>query len=139
MAQFREIPKVHFAANSKPDAITKTVRGNLGTFPIEQTIFHPECVAGLEDFFAGDTIRWTFVHAEFQYIFKGTAEISYTLPPWHDEVKTMKVGPCDAYLIPQGADVTFKIGPREPLRHMGVSMPGYMQYAEIPPKDKKPL
>jgi hypothetical protein len=139
MERPREILKVKVEVEGDPTVVTNTVRGRLGGFPIEKAIAHPECIMAVEDFFAGDTIRWAFHHAEFQYILKGKAELVYTLPPWHDEQKTLKVQTGDAYLIPNGADITFKIDKGAPFRKMCVVMPAEMGYFEVPPKDVKQL
>jgi hypothetical protein len=139
MEPIREILKVKVDPNRNPTHVTKTVRGDLPGFPADTTIFHPEGMMAIEDFKAGDTIRWTFPHAEFQYVLKGKAELVYILPPWYDEEKTLSMETGEACLIPNGADVTFKIAPGEPLRKLCVVMPAYMKYLETPPKNIVPL
>ena len=139
MEPIREILKVKVDPTIEPTVVTKSVRGNLGGFPPETVIFHPECIMAIEDFFDGDTIRWAFHHAEFQYVLKGKAELMYTLAPWHDEQKTITVQQGDAYLIPTGADVIFKIEKSSPLRRMCVVMPAEMSYVEVPAVNRQPL
>ena len=139
MEPIREILKVKVDPNRSPTHVTKTVPGDLPGFPADTAIFHPEGMMAIEDFKAGDTIRWTFPHPEFQYVLKGKAELVYTLAPWYDEEKTLSVNTGDAYLIPNGADVTFKIAPGEPFRKLCVVMPAYMKYLEVPPKNVVPL
>ena len=135
-APIRELLKVKVDPESGPTRLTKTERGNLGGSPPDRTIYHPEGIMSIEDFFAGDIIQWSFHHAEFQYILKGNAELVYTLPPWHDEKKTMTVSTGDAFLIPKGADVTFSIGSGAPLRKLCVVMPAEMSYVEVRPKNR---
>jgi len=133
----REIIKVHVDPEANPTLMTKTVRGNIGGFPEETAIVHPEGVMVLEDLFAGDTIEhWPFSHAEFHYVLKGKAELCYSLPPWHDEQKTLSVEAGDAYLIPNGTDVTFKVASGEPYRHIAIAMPFPTLYSEVAPKNR---
>ena len=133
----REILKVHIDPEANPTVMTKTLRGNFGGFPIETAILHPEGVMVVEDLFAGDTVEhWPFSHAEFHYVLKGKAELTYSLPPWHDEEKTLTVVAGDAYLIPNGADVTFKIAHGEPYRHIAIAMPFLSSYFEVAPKNR---
>ena len=139
MPDSNEIPKVKVDPERTPTHVTKTLRGELGGFPADTGIFHPEGMMAIEDFKAGDTIRWTFPHPEFQYVLKGKAELTYMLPPWYDEEKTLTVETGDAYLIPNGADVVFKIAPGEPLRKLCMVMPPYSKYVEAPPKNVVPL
>jgi len=139
MEPIREILKVKVDPECNPTHITRTVRGDLFSFPPDTVIFHPEGMMAIEDFKAGESIRWAFAHAEFQYVLKGQAKLTYSLSPWHDEQKTLSVVPGDAYLIPNGADVTFSVAPGDPLRRMCVVMPSYMQYVEIPPKKVIPI
>ena len=74
-------------------------------------------------------------HAEFNYVLKGKAEFIYSLPPWYQEEKTMTVEEGDAFLLPNGTDITFKVAPGAPFRRLCVSMPAQMSYLEIPPKN----
>lgn len=135
----REILKVKVDPDREPTVATISVNGRLGGFPPDTAIIHPEGMMAVEDFFAGDTIRWPFPHAEFQYILKGKAELTYTLAPWHDEEKTLTVEPGDAYMIPNGAVVTFKIAPGDNFRKLCVVMPAFMAYMEVPPKKVEQL
>src|SRR5581483_3966189 len=84
----------------------------------------PGATTGVEDFRPADEVDWSFYHDEVQYITKGRAEITYSLPPlhtrWHKT--TAEVG-C-IYLIPRGARLKFKVIGNEPYRHVFVVMPG---------------
>ena len=131
----RSILKVHVNPEAKPTSMVKTFRGNIGGFSQEKGIFHPEGALVLEDLFAGDTINWPFFHAEIHYVLKGKTEISYMLPPWYDERKTITVIPGDAYLVPKGTDVTFKVAHGKPHRHIAIAMPPEPIYSEVPPKN----
>jgi hypothetical protein len=63
----------------------------------------PGATTGVEDFRPGDEVEWSFYHDEVQYILKGKAEISYSLPPMHRRwYKTSAEEGC-IYLIPRGA------------------------------------
>jgi len=131
----REILKVHIDPEANPAVMIKTLRGNIGQFPLEKGIFHPDGFMAVEDLFAGETLRWMMQHAEFQYILKGKAEFIYSLAPWYDEEKTMTVVEGDAVLLPAGADITFKVAPGAPFRRICVIMPAQMSYLEVPPKN----
>ena len=71
MEPVREILRVKVDPNRNPTQIIKTMRGELPGFPADTAIFHPEGMVAVEDFKAGDTVRWNFSHAEVQYILKG--------------------------------------------------------------------
>jgi ethanolamine utilization protein EutQ (cupin superfamily) len=84
----------------------------------------PGATTGVEDFRPGDEVEWSFYHDEVQYILKGKAEISYSLPPMHRRwYKTSAEEGC-IYLIPRGARVKFKVIGNDPYRHLFVVMPG---------------
>ena len=84
----------------------------------------PGASTGVEDFRPGDEVDWSFFHDEVQYITKGKAELTYSLPPLHRRwyKTTAEVG--SIYLIPRGARVKFKVIGDEPYRHLFVIMPG---------------
>jgi hypothetical protein len=133
-SEIREILKVHVDPDRGPSKIIDTPSGSFTALPPEHDIFHPEGIMAIEDSLPSPNKRWTFFHTEFHYILKGKAEITYTLPPWHDEEKTMTVEAGDAYLIPSGADFKWNIFPGEPLRKMCVVMPAQPSYFEVQPK-----
>ena len=135
-SEIREILKVHVDPDVKPANLIETPHGSFAEFPPEVNIIHPEGTMVLEDSYPSKDKRWSFFHAEFHYILKGEAEITYTLPPWHDEEKTITVKAGDAYLIPKGADFKWNIYPGEPLRKMCVTMPAEPSYYEVIPKSK---
>ncbi len=84
----------------------------------------PGATTGVEDFRPGDEVEWNFYHDEVQYIIKGKAEITYSLPPVHRKwYKTSAEEGC-VYLIPRGARVKFKVIGNDPYRHLFVVMPG---------------
>ena len=107
--------------------VSKTKRGTL-TY-IGDSIWYKEGVVLLENFIAGETMRWTFWFDEVHYILAGKAEVSYLLPASRFSVqKHMKVQAGDAYLIPTGADMTWKVDPSGPLTKLCVIMPGFKPY-----------
>jgi len=79
---------------------------------------------GIEDFRVGDVVEWNFHHDEVQYIVKGKAELTYSLPPLHRRWYTTTAEEGCIYLIPRGARVKFKVIGDEPYRHLWVVMPG---------------
>lgn len=125
---YDEIVKVKVDPDADITIVVHTERGDLEYPPFDSLISHPEGDMVIEDFPAGRTTRWCFWHAEFQYILKGTAEMTYTLLPYHDEVKTMIAGPGDAYLVPKGADITWKVLPGDGFRKLCVTMPADPAY-----------
>jgi mannose-6-phosphate isomerase-like protein (cupin superfamily) len=133
--QYQEIKKVHVDPEIQPSFIVRWLKGGAAEFPDETGIYHPEGIMAIEDFLPGESVFWTFWHSEFHYVLKGKAEIVYSLAPWYDEEKSVTVGPGDAYLLPFGSNVTFKISPEGPMRHMCVVMPRQTWYGEVPPKN----
>ena len=118
--QLTEIPKRKIDSEATPKYIIETAYGNCY---IGVGVPSPDAVVGIEDFGAGETMRWRFWHPEVHYILKGKAEVSYTLPAWHDEVKTMTVEAGDCYVIPKGAELQWKVSSEGPLRKFCVVMP----------------
>jgi len=108
-----------------------TTRGNL--YVVGQALDTAHGTAALEDFGPGETVRWAYCHTEFHYIVSGSAEVTYSLPPWHDSTQMLTVGPGDYYLIPPGAELTFRVAPDEPLRKLCVIMPKENLYGEVRP------
>ena len=90
-----------------------------------------------EDFKAGSTVHFEFPYTEVHYILEGEAEVSYTLmSSFYTEKKTMKIEAGDAYLIPRGAFVEWKVSPKGPLRKFCVVMPGIAGVQQKLPPDK---
>jgi uncharacterized cupin superfamily protein len=131
MKEVKEISKIKIDPEAKVKRIVKTLRGDLH-FSCE--LVTPQGMLAVEDFASGETIRWIFFHDEWHYILKGKAELTYSLPPWHDEQKTMTVEAGEAYFIPCGADITFKIVSKEPYRKMLVVMPPELMYKTVEPR-----
>lgn len=138
----RRMPVIHIDPEVGANTIIKTPQGNIGLVKTKKGtdepllhIAHPECSAIVEDFFSGETSRWLLTHPEIHYILKGKATVTYTLAPWHDELKEMMVEEGDSYLIPAGTDITFKVAPESPLRKLMVMMPTQPEFTRIPPKD----
>ena len=130
-----EIPKRRLDPDVPAKYVIETAYGQ--TY-IGSGVRSPDASVGIEDFGAGDTIRWRFWHAEVHYILKGKAEVTYTLPAWHDEVKTMTVEANDCYVIPRGAELEWKVSPEEPLRKFCVVMPKDPLY-DVRPKTMRKI
>lgn len=94
------------------------------TFDIAVFNDEPGATTGVEDFRSGDEVEWSFYHDEVQYILKGKAEITYSLPPLHRRWYQTEASEGCVYLIPRGARVKFKVIGDEPYRHLFVVMPG---------------
>jgi uncharacterized cupin superfamily protein len=135
VSKFREIRKVRINPDAEPTYVVRWLRGAAAEYPSEMGIFHPEGMMAIEDFLAGETTFWSFWHPEFHLVLKGTCEITYCLAPWYDEEHTITVGPGDAYILPNGANVTFKVSPEGPMRHMCVVMPRQNLYGMLRPKN----
>lgn len=136
--QIREIAITKTDFEADPSIVVVTERGNLGEYDGSLGVFHPEGAMAVEDFLEGETCRWAFFHAEFQYIIKGKAKMTYTLAPWHDDVKSIIVGTGDAYMIPTGADITWEVFPGAPFRKLCVTMPAEPMYQTVPLKKVVP-
>ena len=130
-----EIPKRKIDPDASPKYVIETVCGKLY---MGAGVPSPDATVGIEDFGAGETIRWRFWHAEVHYILKGSAEVTYTMPAWHDEVKTMTVEANDCYVIPRGAELEWKVSPEEPLRKFCVVMPKDPLY-DVRPKTMRKI
>ena len=115
-----EIIKKKIDADTPPTHVFETEFGNLY---MGVNVPSPEALVAIEDFAAGDTLRWRFWHTEVHFILKGKAEITYTLGPWHDEKKTFSIEAGDCYVIPRAAELEFKVSPEGPLRKFCVVMP----------------
>ena len=98
----------------------KTVQGDLF---MKRFVREPAGHITMEDFAPGVTISWSFWHEEVHYIIKGKAEMTFSEPPLHQNRQTITVEAGDIYLIRRGEYVTWKIGPKEPYRHLCIIMP----------------
>ncbi len=106
-----EILKVKADAKSKPAAII-TANG----------------CTGVEDFAAGATVFRYFTRDEVDYVLQGKAEMVYSLAGTsHTEQKTMTAEAGEAYVIPWGARVTWKVVPGSRFRRVSTSIPGFAQ------------
>ncbi|MBI2860480.1 MAG: cupin domain-containing protein [Chloroflexi bacterium] len=126
----REIAKVKIDPQARMK-IMRTPHGNL--YVRGEMIRIPRCSALLEDFAPGAHFAWTFSFDEFHYILAGKAEVTYSLiNDLYNKKTTMTVEPGDAYLIPCGAHVEWKVDPSGPLQKLCVWMPG-SPAREMPP------
>ena len=85
----------------------------------------PAGTIGLESFAPKDTVNWAFFHSEVHMVVRGEAEITYTLPPNHQNPKTITARAGMAYLILNGSRVRFRVTSTEPYVHACVMMPRY--------------
>ncbi len=120
------IPKIKVDLDS-PQKEATCLRGTWSHHP--DMIWKPEAWVVLENFPAGQTVRWVYWYDEIHYILEGKAELYYQLPATRFSVeKKMIVEKGDAYLIPKGAEFVFKVDPSGPLKHFCVIMPGPEPY-----------
>jgi mannose-6-phosphate isomerase-like protein (cupin superfamily) len=128
-----KIPVVKIDLEAKVEKFYELREGK--AYRLEGGLFDPLATCCIEDFGPGETFGpWSFWHDELQWITKGKAEITYTLPPWHDEEKHMTCEAGDVYAIPCGARLTFKVVSKEPYRHFSVIMPQEDLYRQVQPK-----
>lgn len=115
------IPKIHVDLDDE-QVILKSLRGTWSVHP--DLIYKTEGFVALENFPAGETVRYIFWTDEVQFYLGGRAELTYTMPRTRFSVeKKMIVEKGDSILIPCGADITFKVDPSEPLSKFCVIMP----------------
>jgi mannose-6-phosphate isomerase-like protein (cupin superfamily) len=115
------IPKIHVDLNDEQVTL-KSLRGTWSVHP--DLIYKTEAFVALENFPAGETVRYIFWTDEVQFYLSGRAELTYTMPRTRFSVaKKMIVEKGDSILIPCGADITFKVDPGEPLSKFCVIMP----------------
>lgn len=120
------IPKIRIDLNGK-QVETTCLRGTWSHYP--DMIWKPEAWVCLEDFPAGQTVRWAFWFDEVHYIFEGKAELTYLLPATRFSIeKKMIVEKGDAYVIPKGSECIWKVDPSGPLKHLCVLMPAPEPY-----------
>jgi mannose-6-phosphate isomerase-like protein (cupin superfamily) len=127
----REIEKIRIDVDAPQTRRVRTLRGNL--YPVGRALVTPHGSGAVEDFGAGETATWQFWHAEAHYILAGAADVKYSLPPWFDEAKTMRVEAGDFYIIPPGADMTWTVTSAGPLRKLCVILPNERLYQEVRP------
>ncbi|MBI3966451.1 MAG: hypothetical protein HY329_12535 [Chloroflexi bacterium] len=122
-----------FFCNLDEDALAASVEYQFGG-PIVGTkermrtqflVNNPEGTIAFESFAAGDTVNWSFFHAETHVVLRGEAEITYTLPPNHGKIKKATAKAGMAYVIINGTRAQFKITSSEPYVHVCVIMPRY--------------
>ena len=92
---------------------------------LRRLINDPAGTVSVEDFLPGSEMRWAFWHDEIHFVLSGRAEISYTLPPSHTNIRKRITEQGDTYLILNGSRLTFKVLSNEPYRHLCVIMPRY--------------
>jgi quercetin dioxygenase-like cupin family protein len=134
-----EIQKIHIDPNAKPNRMLSVPGGKVKSptklYWFGPAIRTPEASVACEDFAAGSTVHWFFDYTEAQYILSGKAEITYRLAPLYVEEKTFTAEAGDAYVIPKGAIIEFKIDPSGPFRKFCVIMPGFrpdLYFANMP-------
>lgn len=122
----KEMLKIKIDVDSKPSLKVNTLNGNL--YFRGESICAPQAWVVMEDFAAGDVVRWNFYYDEIHYVLAGKATITYSLASTsHTEQKKMIAETGDCYLIPKGASVEWKIDPAGPYRKICVMIP-YLQY-----------
>jgi uncharacterized cupin superfamily protein len=127
----QEIPKIRIDASAPQTRRIRTLRGNL--YPVGKALVTSHGSGAIEDFGAGETARWQFWHPEAHYILGGAADVTYSMPPWFDEEHSMRVEAGDFYIIPPGADITWKVTSAEPLRKLCVILPNQDLYQQVRP------
>jgi uncharacterized cupin superfamily protein len=132
-----EMPIIHFDPEQEPDVKAETISGTLYNYTTN-VIRSANGSCALEDFPPGETVFWFFPHDEIHYVVKGKAEITYSLAGTsHTELKTMTAEPGEAYLIPHGSRLTWKVAPGDPFRHLCFVMPGVPPTSRVPSKVTK--
>jgi mannose-6-phosphate isomerase-like protein (cupin superfamily) len=118
--------------DAKARAMVTTERGRL--YMVGRPLVGAQGSVTVEDFGAGEQVRWAFWHAEAHYILGGEARVTYTMPPWHDTEREQLIGEGSFYIIPAGAELTFHVSPEAPLRKLCVIMPLEPGYSEVRPE-----
>jgi hypothetical protein len=131
----KEIRKIHIDphARTTKKVLVETAALKMGYahFTDMKGIIEPEGIIDVECFGPGEIFRCPFFHTEVHYILAGKAEVTYTMPVLHNEKKKMVAEAGDAYLIPCGAHVEWKVISNEPYRHLSVIMPAQEAYKEL--------
>jgi mannose-6-phosphate isomerase-like protein (cupin superfamily) len=118
--------------DAQPRAVVDTLRGNL--YMVGRPVVASSGSITVEDFGAGEQVRWAFWHAEVHYILSGDAQVTYTMPPWHDTELEASIGQGSFYVIPPGAELTFHVAADAPLRKLCVIMPPQPEYGAVRPE-----
>ena len=121
---FADLNKVNMD-DVEPLEIGGPVPGMKQTTIVKHLINEPCANIGLEDFPGGTQLDWAFWHDEAHYVLEGKAELTYTLPPNHNRVKTVICEKGHVYLIMNGTRATWKVLSNEPYRHLCFIMPRY--------------
>jgi len=120
-----EIPKlsINMADLGPERVINMPMLGKVIHFP-EVGIRTRNAVVAFEEFEAGNTLKFCEAQNGVAIVIQGKAEISYSLPGTHwTEVRTMTVAAGDAYVIPKGGQMVWKVDPSSRYRHLWVSIP----------------
>jgi len=106
--------------NEKDFNEIQTIGGKLW---IKRCFREPAGHISVEDFAPGDVFTWSFWHDEVHYITKGKAEMTFSMPPFHQKEETAVAEAGDIYMIYRGERITFKVISDEPYRHVCIIMP----------------
>ncbi|MFC2032440.1 cupin domain-containing protein [Chloroflexota bacterium] len=119
-----EIPIIKFNPDDEPDIRGESLSGVFYGFS-KNRIHTANGTFGWEEYPPGETMFWFFPTDQVHYIIKGRAEMTYSLAGTsHTEQKTIMLEPGDAYVVPRGSRIAWKVAPGEGLRHIGIQMPG---------------
>jgi mannose-6-phosphate isomerase-like protein (cupin superfamily) len=94
-----------------------------GVLWIKRYFREPAGNIAVEDFTAGQVFKWSYWHDEVHYIIKGKAEITFSMPPFHQTEEKIVAETGDAYMIYKGESLTFRVISKEPFRHLCIIMP----------------
>ena len=86
-------------------------------------IDQPAVQINLEDFYKGADIPWTLAHDEVHTVISGECEIEYHLPPLMLDTGKVTVRAGDAYYMPRGCRVVWRVLSDEPFRHYCICFP----------------
>ncbi len=103
--------------------------GSKESFRLSFPINDPHGVVCWEAFDAGRSTEWAFWHSEFHVCLGGSADVTYTLPPNHQDVLTTSIREGDAVLILAGTRARFDVPPGDPYVHVSLFQPRY-EYAK---------
>ncbi len=109
---------------SEPQTFGGSVVGQMEEFRVQFLLNDHRATFAYEAFDPESVVNWAFWHDEVHVVTRGTAVVSYTLPPNHRRQVTKTFSAGDAYLIPDGSRVRFEIGD-EPYVHFCVIMPRF--------------
>ena len=102
--------------------------GSKERFQLEFLVNDPRGVICWEAFEAGRATEWCFWHDEFHVCMSGSARVTFTLPPNHQDVLHAEIHPNDAVLIVAGTRARFEVPESEPYVHVSLFQPRY-EYA----------